>query len=177
MHKPVFELTVSSVWLLHLQTSISHLIKKKKKEKISLKRSLHELLMQADGTQRAEENSCSIFSRNNSKSPDRDKHSARPLHPAIMKYSASALLLLLLCPHGNNNQASDARALGACWGIICTSAWIPPNSVYWMTGGGHRSAKRRDFQSSTRWKGTEVLTPQLYVEIDVREFSCTSQTW
>lgn len=33
MHKPVFELTVSSVWLLHLQTSISHLIKKKRKKK------------------------------------------------------------------------------------------------------------------------------------------------
>lgn len=37
MHEPVFELTVSSVWLLHLQTSISHLIKRKRKKKSSYK--------------------------------------------------------------------------------------------------------------------------------------------
>lgn len=63
MHKPGFELTVSSVWSVHLQSSISHLINKKAKEFICipLKRTLHELLMQADRIQRAEEIVCSIF--------------------------------------------------------------------------------------------------------------------
>lgn len=43
-----------------------------------------------------------------------------------------------------NNLALDARVLGACWGIICTSSWNPSNTLHWMTGGRHRSAKCRD---------------------------------
>lgn len=64
--------------------------------------------------------------------------------------------LLLRRPHGNNNEAVDARALGACWGIICTSSWTDSSTLHWMTGGRHRSAKHRDLASSTRWEGVQV---------------------
>lgn len=62
-----------------------HLYIKKTKEFLCIsrkkKRSPSELLMEASGTQRAEEISCSIFCRN-SKSPDRDRHIARPSVPS-----------------------------------------------------------------------------------------------
>lgn len=68
-HKPGFPLTVWSVWSMHLQSPLSHLISKKKA--IPLKGALHELLMQVDRIQRAAEIVCSIFCWLNSKSPDR----------------------------------------------------------------------------------------------------------
>lgn len=78
-------------------------------------------------------------------------HQKKKLHAPIPQTEtlrearcSSSVLLLFRCPHGNNNLAADARALGACWGIICTSSWTPSNTVHWMTGGRHRSAKCRD---------------------------------
>lgn len=82
-----------------------------------------------------------------------DRHiMTRKLYPPILKYSSpeeacycSSVPLLIRCPHGNNNLALDARVLGACWGIICTSSWTPSSTLHWMTGGRHRSAKCRDW--------------------------------
>lgn len=69
MHEAGFQLTVSSVWSVHLQSPILHLISKKKaKEFICIP--LHELLMQADRIQSAEEIVCSIFCWIHSKSSD-----------------------------------------------------------------------------------------------------------
>lgn len=66
--------------------------------------------------------------------------------------------LLLLCPHGNNNLALDTLVLGACWWIICTSSWTTSNTLHWMTGGRHRSAKCRDLRINTRWELILALT-------------------
>lgn len=104
---------------------------------IPLKMTLHEILMQADRIQSWRDCQLHLLLK------WKKQKTGKALTDTVMKWSA--LLLLLSCPHGNNNQASDARALSACWGIIFTSAWISPDSVYWLTGGGHRSARGRGF--------------------------------
>lgn len=78
----------------------------------------------------------------------------RELHPPILRHSASggSVLLRLTSPVASPSSwqqqtwlRTRARgSLAACWGIICTSSWSPSNTLHWMTGGRHRSAKCRD---------------------------------